>query len=157
MLAFNFLYILNNIMHHYFAYGSNMSARRIRHRLGWAPSRIATILPDYQLAFDKQSNDGGKANIQFSSGNNVEGVLYFVKEEDLVVLDEYEGVADQQYVRHELEVQDRAGHLMPAVAYVALNTGKESRPTREYLNFLLEGEHLLSPEYVTKLEEIATL
>jgi len=43
------------------------------------------------------------------------------------------------------------------VAYVALNTGKESRPTREYLNFLLEGEHLLSPEYVTKLEEIATL
>ena len=111
-------------MHHYFAYGSNMSARRIRHRLGWAPSRIATILPDYQLAFDKQSNDGGKANIQFSSGNNVEGVLYFVKEEDLVVLDEYEGVADQQYVRHEIEVKDRAGHLMPAVAYVALITGK---------------------------------
>ena len=71
-------------MYHYFAYGSNMSARRIRHRLGWAPSRIATILPDYQLAFDKQSNDGGKANIQFSSGNNVEGVLYFVKEEDQI-------------------------------------------------------------------------
>ena len=46
---------------------------------------------------------------------------------------------------------------VPAVAYVALNTGIESRPTREYLNFLLEGEHLLSPEYVTKLEEIATL
>jgi len=46
----------------------------------------------------------------------VEGVLYFVKEEDLVVLDEYEGVADQQYVRHEIEVQDRTGHPMPAVA-----------------------------------------
>ena len=99
-------------MPHYFAYGSNMSARRIRHRLGWAPSRISTILPDYQLTFDKKSNDGGKANVQFSSGNNVEGVLYFVKEEDLVVLDEYEGVADHQYVRHEIEVQDRTGHLM---------------------------------------------
>ena len=62
-------FILRIYNFHYFAYGSNMSARRIRHRLGWAPSRIATILPDYQLAFDKQSNDGGKANIQFSSGN----------------------------------------------------------------------------------------
>jgi len=43
------------------------------------------------------------------------------------------------------------------VAYVAINTGQESRPTSEYLNFLLEGEHLLSPEYVSRLEVIATL
>ena len=74
-------------MYHYFAYGSNMSARRIRHRLGWAPSRIATVLPDYQLTFDKQSSDGGKANIRFSYGNIVEGVLYFVREQDMLVLD----------------------------------------------------------------------
>ena len=144
-------------MHHYFAYGSNMSARRIRHRLGWAPSRIATVLPDYLLTFDKQSSDGGKANIRFSSGNNVEGVLYFVREQDLLVLDEYEGVAEEQYKRKELEVQDRVGHRMPAIAYIALNTGPEFRPTREYLNYMLEGEHLLSPKYVTRLEEVATL
>jgi len=158
MLALSFFILLDKEkMHHYFAYGSNMSARRIRHRLGWAPSRIATVLPNYVLAFDKQSSDGGKANICFSSGNIVEGVLYFVRELDLLVLDEYEGVAEQQYVRQEFEVQDRAGHQIPAMAYIALNTGQESRPTREYLNYLLEGEHLLSPEYVTRLEEIATL
>ena len=143
-------------MHHYFAYGSNMSARRIRHRLGWAPSRIATVLPDYLLTFDKQSSDGGKANIRFSSGDKVEGVAYFVREQDMLVLDEYEGVAEKQYVRKEFEVQDLSGHQLQAVAYVALNTGKETRPTREYLNYLLEGEHLLSPEYVIRLEEIAT-
>ena len=133
-----------------------MSARRIRHRLGWSPSRIATVLPDYQLTFDKQSSDGGKANIRFSSGNIVEGVLYFVKEQDLLVLDEYEGVAEEQYERREFEVLDRVGHSLPAIAYVALNTGHECRPTREYLNYMLEGEHLLSPKYVTRLEEIAT-
>ena len=134
-----------------------MSARRIRHRLGWSPPRIAVTLQDYLLAFNKQSADGGKANIQVSSGDEVEGILYFVKEGDLLTMDTYEGVAEQQYKRLDIEVIDLSGRPMPAVAYVALNTGPESRPTVEYLNYLLEGEHLLSMEYVSRLEEIATL
>ncbi len=134
-----------------------MSARRIRHRLGWSPPRIAVTLRDYLLAFNKQSADGGKANIQVSSGDEVEGILYFVKEGDLLTMDTYEGVAEQQYKRLDIEVIDLSGRPMPAVAYVALNTGPESRPTVEYLNYLLEGEHLLSLEYVSRLEEIATL
>jgi len=134
-----------------------MSARRIRHRLGWSPPRIAVTLQDYLLAFNKQSADGGKANIQVSSGDEVEGILYFVKEGDLLTMDTYEGVAEQQYKRLDIEVIDLSGRPMTAVAYVALNTGPESRPTVEYLNYLLEGEHLLSLEYVSRLEEIATL
>ena len=145
------------IMLHYFAYGSNMSARRIRHRLGWAPSRISVTLQDYLLSFNKQSNDGGKANIQISPGDKVEGILYFVKEDDLLTLDGYEGVAQKQYKRQELEVMDLSGRPMRAIAYIALNTGPESRPTLEYLNYLLEGEHLLSMEYVCRLEEISTI
>ena len=145
------------IMLHYFAYGSNMSARRIRHRLGWAPSRISVTLQDYLLSFNKQSNDGGKANIQISPGDKVEGILYFVKEDDLLTLDGYEGVAQKQYKRQELGVMDLSGRPMRAIAYIALNTGPESRPTLEYLNYLLEGEHLLSMEYVCRLEEIATI
>ena len=134
-----------------------MSARRIRHRLGWSPSRIAVTLQDYLLAFNKQSADGGKANIKVSSGDEVEGILYFVKEDDLLTMDTYEGVAEQQYKRLDIEVIDLSGRAIPAVAYVALNTGAESRPTVEYLNYLLEGEHLLSQEYVSRLEDIATL
>jgi hypothetical protein len=134
-----------------------MSARRIRHRLGWSPSRIAVTLQDYLLAFNKQSADGGKANIKVSSGDEVEGILYFVKEDDLLTMDTYEGVAEQQYKRLDIEVIDLSGRKMPAVAYVALNTGPESRPTVEYLNYLLEGEHLLSQEYASRLEDIATL
>ena len=134
-----------------------MSARRIRHRLGWSPSRIAVTLQDYLLAFNKQSADGGKANIKVSSGDEVEGILYFVKEDDLLTMDTYEGVAEQQYKRLDIEVIDLSGRHIPAVAYVALNTGPETRPTVEYLNYLLEGEHLLSQEYVSRLEDIATL
>ena len=134
-----------------------MSARRIRHRLGWSPPRIAVTLQDYLLAFNKQSADGGKANIQVSSGDEVEGILYFVKEGDLLTMDTYEGVSERQYKRLDIEVIDLSGRPMSAVAYVALNTGPESRPTVEYLNYLLEGEHLLSLEYISRLEEIATL
>jgi len=134
-----------------------MSARRIRHRLGWSPSRIAVILPNYMLTFNKKSYDGGKANIESYPGEEVEGILYFVSDVDLLTLDKYEGVEEKQYKRQDFEVQDLNKHPMSAIAYVAIDTGKESRPTREYLNYLLEGEHLLSPKYVTKLEEIATL
>ena len=134
-----------------------MSARRIRHRLGWSPSRIAVTLQDYLLAFNKQSADGGKANIKVSSGDEVEGILYFVKEDDLLTMDTYEGVAEQQYKRLDIEVIDLSGRHIPAVAYVALNTGPETRPSAEYLNYLLEGEHLLSLEYISRLEEVATL
>jgi hypothetical protein len=114
-------------------------------------------LQDYLLAFNKQSADGGKANIKVSSGDEVEGILYFVKEDDLLTMDTYEGVAEQQYKRLDIEVIDLSGRHIPAVAYVALNTGPETRPTAEYLNYLLEGEHLLSLEYISRLEEVATL
>ena len=144
-------------MKNYFAYGSNMSARRIRHRLGWSPSRKSVILPDYLLTFNKKSKDGGKANIKHSQGDKVEGILYHIYETDLLTLDEYEGVNENQYKRQSFEVKDIKGHYISAIAYVAINTGPESRPTAEYLNFLLEGERLLSPEYVTRLEMIATL
>ena len=144
-------------MMHYFAYGSNMSARRIRHRLGWSPARISGIMQDYVLTFNKQSPDGAKANIQHSLGDQVEGILYLVNENDLSTLDKYEGVSEKQYERQDLLVKDLKGYHINAVAYVAINTGQESRPTSEYLNFLLEGEHLLSPEYVSRLEVIATL
>ena len=134
-----------------------MSARRIRHRLGWSPARTSAILTNYVLAFNKKSFDGGKANIKSSLGDKVEGILYSVNEDDLLKLDDFEGVEDNQYKRKNIKVIDLNGHLIFAVAYVAINTGSESKPTREYLNFLLEGEHLLSPEYVSKLEAIATL
>jgi len=144
-------------MINYFAYGSNMSARRIRHRLGWAPSRISVTLQDFILTFNKQSPDGAKANIEYSLGDQVEGILYFINQDDLLKLDKFEGVSEKQYNRKNFAVKDLKGHIIEAIAYVAINTGEESKPTLAYLNFILEGEHLLSPEYVSKLEVIATL
>ena len=126
-------------------------------RLGWSPSRSGSILPDYEMIFNKHSNDGGKANIMYSSGDNVEGILYSVNEEDLLILDKYEGVAAKQYKRYDIEVRNHNKNSIAAVAYKALNTGKISAPTEEYLNYILEGKEFLSPGYYTILKSTETL
>ena len=126
-------------------------------RLGWSPSRSGAILPDYEMIFNKHSNDGGKANIMSSPGNIVEGILYSVNEEDLLILDKFEGVSSKQYKRYEIEVRDNNKNSIPAVAYKALNTGKVSAPTEEYLNYILEGKEFLSPGYYTKLKSTETI
>ena len=144
-------------MLNYFAFGSNMSAQRMRERLGWSPSRSGAIRPDYEMIFNKHSNDGGKANILYSPGNLVEGILYSVNEEDLLILDKYEGVATKQYKRHDIEVQNNKKKSVSALAYKALNTGKAFAPTEEYLNYILEGKEFLSPGYYEKLKSTKTL
>ena len=126
-------------------------------RLGWSPSRSGSILPDYEMIFNKHSNDGGKANIMSSPGNIVEGILYSVNEEDLLILDKYEGVAAQQYKRYDIEVRNHNKNSIAAVAYKALNTGKVYSPTEEYLNYILEGKEFLSPEYYSKLKSTETI
>ncbi len=92
-----------------------------------------------------------------SPGNIVEGILYSVNEEDLLILDKYEGVATKQYKRHEIEVRNNNKHSITAVTYKALNTGKVSAPTEEYLSYILEGKEFLSPGYYTKLKSTKTL
>ena len=144
-------------MLNYFAFGSNMSAQRIHERLGWSPSRSGAILTDYEMVFNKSSNDGGKANIMYSQGDIVEGILYSVFEEDLLILDKFEGVAAKQYRRYEIEVLNNNKKSLAAVAYKALNTGEVSAPTEEYLNYILEGKEHLSTVYYTKLKSTETI
>jgi len=144
-------------MLNYFAFGSNMSAQRMHERLGWSPPRSGAILPDYEMVFNKHSNDGGKANIMYSPGDLVEGIFYYMNEEDLLTLDKYEGVAAKQYKRHEIEVLNNNKHFLAAVTYKALYTGKVSAPTEEYLGYILEGKEFLSPGYYAKLKSTKTL
>ena len=159
----NFLHSVPQIFYrtekmlNYFAFGSNMSAQRMHERLGWSPSRSGAILHNYEMIFNKHSNDGGKANIMSSPGNIVEGILYSVNEEDLLILDKYEGVSSKQYKRYEIKGRDKNKNSIPAVAYKALNTGKVSAPTEEYLNYILEGKEFLSPGYYAKLKSTETL
>ena len=80
----------NKFMILYFAYGSNLSAARMKQRLGWkAPCRAAT-LKDFQLVFDQAGfNDPSwsPSNIRSEQGGLVEGMVYEMEEKDHKILD----------------------------------------------------------------------
>ena len=78
----------------YFAYGSNMSKRRLTTK-DRAPSAkvIGTgVLDNHCLTFHKRSNDGsGKCTIEYSESHKVYGVLFEINTEDACKLDKAEG------------------------------------------------------------------
>ncbi len=144
----------------YFAYGSNMNAARMHERVGWEAPRFAVYLPDYELRFNKEIPSYGwcAANIVPAPGKQVEGIAYEVQERELAILDGYEKVAEGHYERQPMTVFRVADDTPCAViGYVALQTGPDKPPTREYLNHLLAGAPLLSEGYVANLQKVRTL
>ena len=69
----------------YFAYGSNLNPKRIRHRCPTAVTFRAAKLRHYKIV------ERLYADIDFKLNAVVSGVLYFISERDLFVLDTYEG------------------------------------------------------------------
>ena len=140
----------------YFAYGSNMSAARMKQRLGWEAPRRAAILRDFQLVFDQAGfNDPSwsPANIRSERGGLVEGMVYEVEEKDLKILDGYE----KYYQRLEVKVMAAQEEKLDAVTYLSKKSRGEKPPTQEYLNFLLEGKSFLSREYFDELSRIQVI
>ena len=140
----------------YFAYGSNMSAARMKQRLGWEAPRRAATLKDFQLVFDQAGfNDPSwsPANIRSDQGGLVEGIVYEVKEKDLKILDGYE----KYYQRLEVKVMAAQEKKLDAVTYLSKKNRWEKPPTQEYLNFLLEGKSFLSWKYFDELSRIQVI
>lgn len=150
----------------YFAYGSNMDARRLftdRLAADGVPAgpRIAGRLDNWRLTFDKQARmppGAGAGNIVPRDGAVVHGTLNLLPVAGFTVLDRHEGVADGHYERRTLKVRrGDDGRTVDAIVYVALRTAHGLRPTRAYLGHLLAGQDLLPPDYVRWLRETPTL
>ena len=140
----------------YFAYGSNMSAARMKQRLGWEAPRRAATLKDFQLVFDQagfNASSWSPANIRSEQGGLVEGMVYEVEEKDLKILDGYE----KYYQRLEVKVMAAKEKKLDAVTYLSKKSRGEKPPTQEYLNFLLEGKSFLSREYFDELSRIQVI
>ena len=78
----------------YFAYGSNMSCKRLQKRVSTAKSKGKAVLRSHRLKFHKVSKDGsGKCDIVPSNESAVVwGRLYHIDARDKERLDCYEGV-----------------------------------------------------------------
>jgi cation transport regulator ChaC len=144
----------------YFAYGSNLSVRRMESRTREThPWRLA-YLEGYRLAFNQRDADGPiHANIVPQSDGVVWGVLYGCSRSALELLDEYEGVAEGQYERQPVTVVTPDGTRVAAMAYIAGAgfVSAEGRPAAEYLAQVVDGArgHGLPDWYVRRIEELA--
>jgi hypothetical protein len=145
----------------YFAYGSNMDAARLKRRCTDKDAeileRVGGQLPGWRLEFNKRRRDHpgeGVANVVQDPAGLVEGTLNRMPPRGLDLLDVDEGVRTGQYARRNVRVLNLAsGTAVDAVLYVALPGVVASglRPPRWYLDHLLAGGDLLSPQYHARL------
>lgn len=145
----------------YFGYGSNMNPRALLAKdINIIPG-IKAILRDWQLRFDVEHwfpHEGGVANIQPMPGGIVRGVLYWIAADDLERLDQLESLG-VGYQRMQVSLETELG-AFSAWAYVGMASflKSECRPTRRYLNLLVEGAQFAGhdPEYVHWLQSHQT-
>ena len=87
----------------YFAYGSNMSKRRLKKRVSSAKVVGTGVLKNYCLTFRKPSMDGsGKCTIECCESDEVYGVLFEIDEDQKCCLDNVERGYDSKCVKIEV-------------------------------------------------------
>lgn len=148
----------------YFAYGSNMSSRRLNHqsRAPAAARFIAATAQGYQLVFDKVSKDGSsKADCEYTgnAAHQVCGGLYHVPFSEAGALDRVEGATGSNpgYERTEIALTT-ARSPVKAVTYVARHKLAGLKPYSWYKRHVLVGaqEFNLPLSYIEAIERIET-
>ena len=143
----------------YFAYGSNMSLKRLQKKVPSAEPIGVGILRCHRLEFHKKGKDkSGKCDIVLSSAADaVWGRVYHINCEHKKDLDSYEGLR-REYFGKDVSVELDCGSTVCAVTYYAnptkINPGL--KPFTWYKKHVLIGakEACLPEDYVKRIEEI---
>lgn len=143
----------------YFAYGSNMSARRLQARTPSATPIGAAELSGYKLVFDKWSRDGSaKADCEKTGDPTdiVFGGLYQINASERPALDKAEGLGNG-YDAVEIVLKTKQG-AVKALTYVATDKRPGLLPYIWYLQHVLSGakEFGLPENYTTSVASLAS-
>jgi len=141
----------------YFAYGANMSQRVMQLRGVKFTQRERAWLDGWKREFAKVAlpqPGQGYATIVEAPSHSLESILYLCPD-GLARLDEFEGVAKGYYSRRPLPVRRENGEVVDAEVYIAQPESIQPglKPSRDYLEKLLGGRDLLSPEAIEELEQ----
>ncbi|MFM0005198.1 MULTISPECIES: gamma-glutamylcyclotransferase family protein [Paraburkholderia] len=144
----------------YFAYGSNMSARRLVARVPSARVVASGFVSGCRLAFDKVSMGGsGKCDCENSgvAGDRVYGVIFGVALRDHPVLDRFEG-AGAGYESKTVQIETAAGGLA-ALTYIATSKRLGLTPYHWYKQHVFIGarEAGLPASYIRAVEAVASV
>ncbi len=146
----------------YFAFGSNMNAKRMGVRGVEFSGRKRAILEGWRLEFnttvDPENHKEGYANIVTDKKGIVEGILYKIQNDGLENLDRYEEYPDH-YKRIKVKVRLDNGKRVQATIYIAQPSKIRAglKPSKKYLKHLLKGRDLLSKKYYEMLRRWPTL
>lgn len=136
----------------YFAYGSNMSSRRLLARLPSAKPLGQAHLEDYSWSCNKLGRDGtAKANLIPNQGATVIGALFSIDACDWEWLDRYE--PDYSRIGVEVQYLDSWVSAQTYLSTVITNLP----PSREYLCHIIDGmrEHQLPLDYIESVRHKA--
>jgi gamma-glutamylcyclotransferase (GGCT)/AIG2-like uncharacterized protein YtfP len=144
----------------YFAYGSNMSSRRLLSRCSSANFIEVAKVKGYTLSFNKKSSvdKSGKANITQTGKNTdiVWGIVFEIDDNQKPRLDTAEGIG-KGYDEQTIKVTDSKGKTHDCIAYIATEAkylDNSLVPMDWYKEHCLIGakEHNLPVDYVSKIE-----
>lgn len=131
---------------YYFAYGSNLSIKRLQQRVPSASFVTRAVLEAHQLRFHKRNQDGSSKADCFYTGSSVDqlwGALFLVRQDERYLLDLAEGLGNG-YELKEVEVRSKVdevqvGDFQQAFTYYATDIIDNCLPYDWYLNHILLG------------------
>ena len=145
----------------YFAYGSNMSSRRLLARTASARIHSIATLHEHELKFHKVSLDGsGKCDVVpcAQKQSQVHGVVYQIASSDITRLDTYEGLG-KGYDKKFLTVTSQSNQALQVMLYSAIHTDPLMQPYHWYKQHVLIGakENNLPRPYIQHIEQIESI
>jgi gamma-glutamylcyclotransferase (GGCT)/AIG2-like uncharacterized protein YtfP len=146
---------------HYFAYGSNMSHRRLQARVSSAQKVDVGLLSHHQLCFHKIGQDGSAKCDAFETGvaqHVIYGVVYRIDPEHKPMLDSAEGLGNGYEIK-EVLVSMENGEETTAFTYYATHLNPALKPMDWYKQHVIRGalENNLPVSYRRIIEEVVCI
>ena len=139
----------------YFTYGSFMDINNLNKHTPSAKFVCKAIIPNWEVQFNYYSNNykGGCTGIEPALNKLVRGAVYEIPPDEMEHLDTIEGIPQGTYYRHPIMVVSEQGETMLAHVYRTTNPRGPFKPTKKYLNYMLDGARALGlpEEYIKSL------
>jgi gamma-glutamylcyclotransferase len=133
----------------FFVYADNMNPTQLKRRAPEHQFVAKAYLPDHTIHFSRWSSQWrcGLGSIAPSPGEQVWGVVLEITEEDLKLLDDFEGEVPEGAFRHlTVTVVTEDGEKMLVTTHAASPIGK-FKPKAHYLEWVIKGAtHWKLPE-----------
>ncbi len=145
----------------YFAFGSNLSSRRLQQRLPEISIAGVAVLAQHQLCWHKNDQgQSGKCDIKYTAtaADQVYGVIYMMTAAERDALDGYEseGVG---YRRKQVTVVNPNAETIEAFTYFALEIDDTQLPYHWYKEHVFRGaiEHGFPDDYSRRIRNARSI